>query len=876
MKISLRNLFAGLGSALLVAACGGDHAGGLETGGNGNSGQGRPVANAGTTQSVAAGSTVTLDGSLSTTPSGTLGYQWTLVDKPAESTAELQGATSARPSFVADKVGRYEADLVVSNGSASSDHARVVVMAGNKDPIADGPTTLMNELVDGWVQLDASYSQPPAGGDPSGLVYQWNVTDPKGAAVQLFDSKSARPGFIPATDGLYLAKLVVLYGARSSSEFVISVNVTKANTQPVSHVGGENGKYAGVRGQGVQLDGSQSSDADGDALSYTWTLVPYPDINNGKYMPYSNARLENADSATPTFHADRAGIYSVQLHVFDGVARSQARTATVTLTKPEGAENTPPVAHLREYYPLNEAEMSVWGYAYFYSDSYDLDDDKLSYKWEWGETPVGFNKTDLSGRANSASVSFIPTVDGKPTGTPVEGYYTIYLTVNDGQMDSQRATQTIHVRTGANKRPTASVKTDFPAVMVGSEAWFDGSTSSDPNDGTLGLKYQWRWVTRPKGSAAEFSAPTAARTSFVPDVAGAFTAELIVTDNDGTPSKESEWTAMPVTGTIMAKKINNKPVVRFLGVNYNALTGTSPGLDSDTGLYVYTLGKDATGSCQTMDASRRGSFDNFTVSARAHDPDGDTLFYDLTLEQPAGSDFQRSYTGQVGAGGNIGVQLCDFRIPGDYKFTLQVSDSFELTEPQTLTVRVEPQPADFSTLKLEHASPANDWTPQLGEAGREGFNVLYRLDQGNYTQWECAFTCKPSYEEYGQGGVMEYYRLTAVGRDYTIKEVERSVQLFYPAADGQPAYTGDFPNSASYLPEFVNLPTVIRAGESVVFGLRLPPSPPRRARQNTLSGDMYHYTWAFQVPELLTQNSTGSDITGRFTRSQRLDVPFLP
>lgn len=879
MRSFFRNLLVGLGASLLLAACGGGGSGAQDDW-TGDTPSGVPVANAGPAQSVLVGATVTLDGSGSTTPSGTLGYQWTLVSKPEGSTAELANATTIRPTFVADKAGRYEADLVVSNGGATSNHSRVVVTAGSRDPIADGPSTILNELVDGWVQLDGSASAPPAGGDPEGLIYQWAVTDPDGEAVQLFDGSSARPGFIPLKEGLYLAKLVVRYGQRASNEFVISVNVTKANTQPVAHAGGDNGKYTGVRGQGIRLDASQSSDADGDTLSYRWMLAPYPTNQSHTNMRGSNARIENADSATPTFRADRAGTYAVHLYVFDGTARSQTVTANVTVTKPEGAANTPPVAVMQDYYPLNEAEPSQWGSVYFYSDAYDVDGDKLTYKWEWGDTPAGFQKPDLSSRSGSYNVYFNPVSNG----AVIEGHYTMYLTVNDGTADSQRISQTIYVRTGANLRPSAVAKANIPAVLVNTEAWFDGSDSSDPNDDKLGLTYQWTWVDRPSGSQAQLAQPTAARTSFVPDLPGVYTAELLVTDNDGTPSRASEWTGVPARATIMAKTRNNKPVVRFLGVNYNYQTGVSPGFDSDSGVYVYTLGKDVTGSCRTADATLDGSLDNFTVTARAHDPDGDVLFYDILLDQPAGSSLQGSYTGQVSQTnlGNFGVQLCNLTVPGDYKFTLQVSDSFELTDPQTLVVRVQPKPADFSTVKLEQVADKSGLnSPVIGEAGKDAFGSsdyltsVMRLDIGNYTIWDCTVGgCLPSYQNYANGGALQYYRLTAVGRDYTVGNIETVVRKHYPATDTGGAYYGDFSGSESHRPVLDGLPQVIKAGQSVVFSVRLPPLPARGPAVPGRSGDIYSFETYFQIAELVTTNEQGNVTAGAFRRNQTITVPF--
>ena len=78
-----------------------------------------PVANAGPNQTVTLGATVVLNGSGSTSRCGCpLTYAWTLTSRPAGSTATLTGANTVSPTFVADKAGTYMAQLIVNDGVA--------------------------------------------------------------------------------------------------------------------------------------------------------------------------------------------------------------------------------------------------------------------------------------------------------------------------------------------------------------------------------------------------------------------------------------------------------------------------------------------------------------------------------------------------------------------------------------------------------------------------------------------------------------------------------------------------------------------------------------------------------------------------------------
>ncbi len=71
----------------------------------------------------------------------------------------------------------------------------------------------------------------------------------------------------------------------------------------------------------VNLDGTSSSDANHDALSYRWTFVQRP--------AGSNAVLHNANTARPDFTPDVAGIYVVGLTVSDGALDSNLTVAVI-------------------------------------------------------------------------------------------------------------------------------------------------------------------------------------------------------------------------------------------------------------------------------------------------------------------------------------------------------------------------------------------------------------------------------------------------------------------------------------------------------------------------------------------------------------------
>ena len=96
------------------------------------------------------------------------------------------------------------------------------------------------------------------------------------------------------------------------------------NTAPMAAAGPDMSVSAKI---GVQLDGSASSDADGDPITYAWSFAFVP---GG-----STAAFDDDTSAQPSFTPDVAGDYTIELVVSDGTTTSSTDEVVIT-----AADNT--------------------------------------------------------------------------------------------------------------------------------------------------------------------------------------------------------------------------------------------------------------------------------------------------------------------------------------------------------------------------------------------------------------------------------------------------------------------------------------------------------------------------------------------------------
>jgi hypothetical protein len=461
-----------------------------------------PVANAGVNQNVSIGRFVTLDGTASTDAnSDTLSYKWTLLGKPTGSAAVLSSTTSPNPTFTADVMGIFTIGLVVNDGKVDSTLVPVTVVASNANSAPVANAGVAQSVVAGaLVTLDGTGSTD-ANNDP--ITYKWSWgTRPTGSTAALSSDTTAKPTFTASTAGTYVLTLIVNDGKSNSDVAAVTVTASVANAAPVANAGTNQNVTVPVT---VTLDGSASSDANRDPLTYLWTLVSRPTS--------STAALSSTTTAKPTFSADVAGVYVASLVVNDGALSSPVTTTTITAA----AANSAPVANAGVAQNVTTGSVVTLTGA----GSSDANGDTLTYIWSFASKPT-------SSTAALSSTSVVsPTFTADLAGT-----YVVNLLVNDGKVNSTNVSAVTVTASAANSAPVANAGVNQTVTRSGTPSvvtvTLTGAGSTDANGDTL--TYLWALTTRPTGSTASLSSTTVVSPTFVADVAGIYVASLIVND----------------------------------------------------------------------------------------------------------------------------------------------------------------------------------------------------------------------------------------------------------------------------------------------------------------------------------------------------------
>jgi PKD repeat protein len=226
------------------------------------------------------------------------------------------------------------------------------------------------------------------------------------------------------------------------------------NVAPVANPGGP---YTGAEGSPISLDGSASSDADGDALTYAWD--------------FENDGIVDATTATASHTYFDNGAFTARLTVNDGNGGTHSQTVAVTVANvaPSLGALTVPTAPL----PLQSGGTPATISGGF-TDPGTLDTHTGSLSCDGG----------TAGTVSATAVNGTGSASGVCTFTAA-GVYTVSMTVTDDDGGSDTETATTYI-----------VIYDPSAGFVTGGGWIESPTNAYPEDPTLTGKASFGFVSK--------------------------------------------------------------------------------------------------------------------------------------------------------------------------------------------------------------------------------------------------------------------------------------------------------------------------------------------------------------------------------------------
>ena len=268
----------------------------------------------------------------------------------------------------------------------------------------------------------------------------------------------------------------------------------------------------GSMGAPIELDAGGSKDADGNALSFAWSIVSKP--------AGSTLNLANASAAKLVFQADVLGSYVFRLRVTNSKGGFAEKNATVLVNN--RVPNTAVVVNASfTAEPVVKPPVSVSAGSAIVLDatgSTDADGDAVTTTWDLIEKPAGSaSSLRIAGQVARFSPDVLGQYKVRARGADSKGAYA----------------ETVYVFDAANRSPynvildtVAIIDRSQQTAIAGSPVAANGALSYDEHGARL--SYLWKVESRPATSGAAIASSALPQLAFTPDVAGAYIVSLTV------------------------------------------------------------------------------------------------------------------------------------------------------------------------------------------------------------------------------------------------------------------------------------------------------------------------------------------------------------
>jgi hypothetical protein len=344
-----------------------------------------------------------------------------------------------------------------SDSATSGSTKLTVTKPPNQLPTAEAGSDFSVDEGTAGVQLQGS------GSDPDGTIssYKWEqVVSGSEPTVTLTDENTATAKFdapsVSANTELTF-KLTVTDNDGATAIDSVKVTVNNANQPPTANAGSD---QTVNEGDSVSLDGSGSTDPDGDTLTYAWTQTAGASVT-----------LSGSDSATPSFTAPDVSAdgetLTFELTVDDG--NGHTATDTVNINIQNVVVNQPPVASLS----ANPSAIEEGSTSTLDASASTDDAGIVQYTFEQVGGTAGtitVDSTDLSKATFKA-----PSLSADETAT-------IKLTVKDAQDATDSTTVVIAVKNAAAHATTLTLNV-ITSTLWGNDVTVTGKLADNAASG---------------------------------------------------------------------------------------------------------------------------------------------------------------------------------------------------------------------------------------------------------------------------------------------------------------------------------------------------------------------------------------------------------
>ncbi|UYQ95115.1 PKD domain-containing protein [Chitinophaga horti] len=362
----------------------------------------------------------------------------------------------------------------------------------------------------------------------------------------------------------------------------------------------------------ASLDGSGSTDADGNIATWAWVKKSGPTAGGGA--------ITTAGASKTTVTGLVEGTYVFTLTVTDDKGATHSDDVTVTVKA--AAVNVAPVAKAGADVTITLPTNSV-----SLDGSTSTDSDGTITKWAWTKKsgPTAGGGTITTAAASKTTVTGL-----------LEGTYTFTLTVTDDKGATHSDDVTVTVKAAAvNVAPVAKAGADVTITLPTNSVSLDGSTSTD-SDGTI-TKWAWTKKSGPTAGGGTITTAAASKTTVTGLLEGTYIFTLTVTDDKGATHSDDVVITVKAAANVAPVAKAGADVSVSLPTNTVALDGgSSTDSDGTIAKWAWTKQSGPTGGAIASPAAAKTNITSLIEGTYVYrltvtDDKGLTHFDDVTI-----------------------------------------------------------------------------------------------------------------------------------------------------------------------------------------------------------------------------------------------------